>query len=316
MEIGVHFWIAFNLFVVLMLALDLGVFHRKRRDISIKDALTWTFVWIVLAFAFAGIVALWQGRREAAEFITGYVIEKALSLDNIFVIALIFAHFKTPSENQHKILFWGIIGALIMRALFIIGGVALLEKFHWMIYIFGSILIYTGIRILLKKHEEVIPEKNWLVKFCIRHLRFTHELHRGKFFVKIDGKRFATPLFLVLLVVEITDVMFAVDSIPAILAITHNSFIVYTSNVFAILGLRSLYFALAGIIDKFTYLQASLAIILVFVGCKMMLEDFIEIPIYITLPAIIVILGGGILFSAIKRKRRKTLDVQDTPNNP
>jgi tellurite resistance protein TerC len=308
-EIGLQFWIFFNLFVVLMLALDLGVFHRKRREISIKDALVWTVIWIVLAFIFAGIIALWQGKQEAAEFLTGYIIEKALSLDNIFVIALIFTHFKTPPENQHKILFWGIIGALVMRALFIVGGVALLEKFHFTIYIFGVILIYTGARLLLKKHKDIQPEDTWFVRFCLRHLRFTTELHKGNFFIIQNGKRVATPLFLALLVVEATDLMFAVDSIPAILAITQNSFIVYTSNVFAILGLRSLYFALAGIIEKFIYLQHALAIILIFVGCKMMLEDVVKIPIYITLPVVIIIMGISILLSIRKRRSRPELDL-------
>lgn len=299
-------WFWFNLFIVVMLALDLGVFHRKNKEVSIKNALTWTMVWIVMAFAFAVYVYYSQGGRKATEFITGYVIEKSLSLDNIFVIALIFAHFGTPAENQHKILFWGIIGALVMRALFIIGGVALLEKFHWSIYLFGSILIYTGIRIILKKHSEVHPEKNWFVSFCVRHLRFTSETHGGRFFVKKEGRRFATPLFLALLVVEATDVMFAVDSIPAILAITKDSFIVYTSNVFAILGLRSLYFALAGVIDKFVYLQNSLAIILIFIGVKMLLEDLVEIPVYLTLIVVVVVIGSGMLLSKREMKKRQT----------
>lgn len=292
-----------------MLALDLGVFHRKRREITIKNALVWTFIWVLMAVAFAGVIFLWQGKQESAEFLTGYIIEKALSLDNIFVIALIFTHFQTPPENQHKILFWGIVGALIMRALFILGGVALLEKFHWTIYVFGAILIYTGVRILFKKHEDIKPEDTWFVRFCRRHLRFTDRIEKGRFFVLENGKRYATPLLLALIVVEATDLMFAVDSIPAILAITKDSFIVYTSNVFAILGLRSLYFALAGIIEKFTYLQPALAIILIFVGAKMALEEVIDIPIYVTLPAVLLILGGAILLSLIKKKPKPSVDL-------
>lgn len=300
MEHGPHFWIGFNLFVVVMLALDLGVFHRKSREISIRDALVWTVIWIVMAMCFAGLVYLWDGRYSAMEFLTGYVIEKSLSLDNIFVFALIFTYFRTPPEHQHKILFWGIIGALAMRAVFIFAGIVLLEKFHWMIYVFGGILIYTGVRIMLKKHRELRPDRNLFIRACMRYLRFTPELRGSKFFVRENGKLMATPLLLVLLVVETTDVMFAVDSIPAILAITSDSFIVYTSNVFAILGLRSLYFALAGMMDRFVYLQNGLSAILIFVGIKMLAAEYFEIPVGFALLAILLILGLSILLSFIR----------------
>lgn len=297
------FWIGFNVFVLVMLALDLGVFHRKKKEISIKDALTWTGVWIALALAFAVLVYSKEGHYKAMEFLTGYVIEKSLSLDNIFVIALIFSYFKTPPENQHKVLFWGIIGALLFRAIFIVAGITLLEKFHWMSYVFGGILIYTGIRLIVKKHSQVDPEKNWVVNTFRKHLPFSKDINADKFFVKENGRRLATPLFLVLLVVETTDIMFAFDSIPAILSVTHDSFIVYTSNVFAILGLRSLYFALAHIIDRFTYLQAALSIILIFAGTKMLLEEVVEIPIYVSLVVILFVLGASIVLSVLRRRR-------------
>jgi tellurite resistance protein TerC len=300
------FWIGFNVFVLIMLALDLGVFHRKRREISVRDALVWTGVWVALAMVFALLVFHIEGHYKAMEFLTGYVIEKSLSLDNIFVIALIFSYFKTPAENQHKILFLGILGALVLRAIFILTGVTLLEKFQWMSYVFGFILIYTGIRIIFKKHSKVNPEKNWVVKVCRKYLPFTAEMGAGEFFKRQNGKIVATPLFLVLIVVETSDVMFAVDSIPAILAVTHDSFIVYTSNVFAILGLRSLYFALAHIIERFTYLQAALSVILIFVGIKMLAEQFLEIPIYVSLIVILGVLGISIVLSLLKRRKLST----------
>jgi tellurite resistance protein TerC len=311
MQTDLSFWIGFNVFVLLMLALDLGVFNRKAHAIKIKEAMIWSGVWIALALCFNALVYYWQGPAKALEFFTGYVIEKSLSVDNIFVIVLIFSYFKTPAIHQHKILFWGIIGALIMRTIFIFAGVALLEKFHWTIYIFGAILIFTGYKMLVqKKGRKLEPEKNPVVKLFRCIMPVTHELHGGKFFVKLDGKRYATPLFIVLLVVETTDLIFAVDSIPAILAITQDEFIVYTSNVFAILGLRSLYFALAGMIDKFRFLSVGLALILIFVGVKMLIMDFYKLPILIALLIIIVILIASIgasLFFKIK--------IDDTPSN-
>ncbi|WP_235890120.1 TerC family protein [Flavobacterium gawalongense] len=297
------FWIGFNVFVLLMLALDLGVFNRKAHEVSIKEAMIWTGVWMTLAMCFNVLIYYWQGEAKALEFFTGYVIEKALSVDNIFVFVLIFSYFKTPAIHQHKILFWGIIGALIMRAAFIFAGVALLEKFHWTIYVFGAILIYTGYKMLTQKEIIIEPEKNPLIKLFRRVMPVTSDLHGGKFFVKQDGKRFATPLFLVLVLIETTDLIFAADSIPAILAITQDHFIVYTSNVFAILGLRSLYFALAGMMDKFRYLSKGLALILMFVGLKMLVVDFYKLPIQIALLVIVVILILSVAASLMVNKR-------------
>jgi tellurite resistance protein TerC len=299
MQTDWRFWVCFNVFVILMLALDLGLFNRKAHVIKIKEAMIWSGVWIALALCFNVLLYYWQGQAKALEFFTGYVIEKSLSVDNIFVIVLIFSYFKTPSIYQHKILFWGIIGALIMRAIFIFAGIALLEKFHWTIYIFGAILIFTGYKMLMQKEKKVEPEKNPVIKLFRRIIPMTHELHGGKFFVKLNEKYYATPLFLVLLVVETTDLIFAVDSIPAILAITQDQFIVYTSNVFAILGLRSLYFALAGMLDKFRFLSVGLALILMFVGLKMLIMDFYKLPILIALLVIILILIISIVASLI-----------------
>lgn len=303
MQTDLSFWIGFNVFVLFMLALDLGVFNRKAHEITIKEALIWTAVWISLAMCFNVIIYYWQGEVKALEFLAGYVIEKALSVDNIFVFVLIFSYFKTPTIHQHKILFWGIIGALIMRAAFIFAGVALLEKFHWTIYVFGAILIYTGYKMLTKKEKVIEPEKNPLIKIIRKIIPVTNEYHGGDFFMKQNGKLFATPLFLVLILIEVTDLIFAADSIPAILAITQDHFIVYTSNVFAILGLRSLYFALAGMMDKFQYLSKGLALILIFVGLKMSLVDLYKLPIEIALLVIIVILFLSVITSltAIKK---------------
>ena len=304
MQTDLSFWIGFNVFVLLMLALDLGVFNRKAHEVSIKEAMIWTGVWVTLAMCFNGLIYYWQGEVKALEFFTGYVIEKALSVDNIFVFVLIFSYFKIPAIHQHKILFWGIIGALIMRAAFIFAGVALLEKFHWTIYVFGAILIYTGYKMLTQKEIIIEPEKNPLIKLFRRVMPVTNELHSSKFFVKQDGKWFATPLFLVLLLIETTDLIFAADSIPAILAITQDHFIVYTSNVFAILGLRSLYFALARMIDKFRYLSKGLALILIFVGLKMLLVDFYKLPIQIALLVIVIILALSIATSLMTDKKQ------------
>ena len=303
MEINIWFWVIFNAFVLLMLALDLGVFHKKLHVVSVKEALIWSGVWIFLALCFNGLIYFKFGEIKALEFFTGYVIEKALSVDNIFVFVLIFTYFQIPSIYQHKVLFWGIIGALIMRVIFIFAGVALLEKFHWTIYVFGGILIFTGIKMLLEKDKKIEPDKNPLIKFFKKIMPTTNELHGDKFFIKQNNKNYATPLFIVLIMIEITDLIFAVDSIPAILAVTQDHFIVYTSNVFAILGLRSLYFALAHIIDRFKYLAVGLAIILVFVGLKMVSIDFYKIPIHFSLLIIISILIISVLFSLIKTKK-------------
>lgn len=303
MEVSNWFWIGFNLFVLLMLALDLGVFHRKSHEVSVKEALTWSGVWIFLALCFNVFIYFQFSEKWALDFFTGYLIEKALSVDNIFVFVLIFSFFQIPSKYQHKVLFWGIIGALLMRVIFIFAGVALLDKFHWLIYIFGAFLFYTGIKMITDKGNKFDPEKNPLFKFVKKIIPITSEFHEDKFFVKDNGKKFATPLFLSLIVVELTDVIFAVDSIPAILAITQEQFIVYTSNVFAILGLRSLYFALAGIIERFKYLSVGLAVILMFVGLKMVSVDIYKIPIEISLLTIVLILAVSIGYSLVKTKK-------------
>lgn len=305
METPILFWLIFNVFVLIMLALDLGVFHRKSHEVSVKEALTWTFIWVFLALIFNVILYFWRGQQQALEFFTGYLVEKALSVDNIFVFIMIFSYFQIPAKWQHKVLFWGIIGALVMRVIFIFAGVALLEKFHFTIYIFGALLIYTGIKMFNHSNSKIEPDKNPVIKFFKKLMPVTQTLHEDNFFVKIDGKRFATPLFLVLILIETTDLIFAVDSIPAILAITQDQFIVYTSNVFAILGLRSLYFALAGIVHRFWLLSYGLAIVLVFVGIKMVMIDFYKIPIEWSLLFISSLIVASILLSLkIKNKKR------------
>jgi tellurite resistance protein TerC len=297
MDTPLIFWVFFNLFVLLMLALDLGVFHRKTHEVSLREALTWTFVWISLALVFNAIIYFWRGQQQALEFFTGYLVEKALSVDNIFVFVMIFTYFQIPSKYQHKVLFWGILGALVMRVIFIFAGVALIEKFHFTIYIFGALLVYTGYKMFSNANAKIDPEKNPVIIFSRKYLPVTQQLHGDSFFTRIDGKKIATPLFLVLLLIETTDLIFAVDSIPAILAITKDQFIVYTSNVFAILGLRSLYFALAGIIHRFWLLSYGLAIVLVFVGLKMVLIDVYKIPIELSLIFIATVISASIILS-------------------
>ena len=287
-------WIAFNVFVLGMLALDLGVFHRKAHAVSIKEASIWSAVWILLAMIFnLGIYSVW-GQDKSLEFLTGYVVEKSLSVDNLFVFLMIFRYFATPAVYQHRILFWGIIGALFMRAIFIVTGAALLENFHWMIYVFGAFLIVTGIKMLLQGEEKLEPNKNPAVRLFRRWIPITNEYQGQHFFVRKAGKIHATLLMLVLVVVETTDVIFAVDSIPAIFAITRDPFIVYTSNVFAILGLRALYFMLAGVMEMFVYLKVGLSFVLCFVGAKMLIVDIYKIPISVSLGVI-----GGILILSV-----------------
>lgn len=304
MDTPIIFWIVFNAFVILMLSLDLGVFHRKSHEVTIKEALTWTFIWVFLALVFNVIIYYWRGRQQALEFFTGYLVEKALSIDNIFVFIMIFTYFQVPTKYQHKVLFWGVIGALIMRVIFIFAGVALLEKFHFTIYLFGALLIFTGYKMFNHSSLKIDPDKNPVIRFSKRLIPVSPTLHEGNFFTKIDGRRFATPLFLVLILIESTDLIFAVDSIPAILAITQDHFIVYTSNVFAILGLRSLYFALAGVVHRFWLLSYGLAIVLIFVGLKMILVDVYKIPIEWSLLFIALIISGSIFFS-LKFKNKK-----------
>jgi tellurite resistance protein TerC len=297
------FWVGFNVFILIMLALDLGIFHKHSHKVPVREAVIWTFVWIALAMVFMGIIYFKMGKVQALSFLTGYVIEYSLSVDNIFVFILIFSFFQVDENYQHKILFWGIIGALIMRGIFIFTGVALINRFHWIIYIFGGFLIFTGIRMLFKGEEKVDPDKNPVVRFFRKFLPVTNETHGDRLFVRINNKRMATPLFLVLLIIESSDLIFAVDSIPAILAITTDSFIVYTSNIFAILGLRSLYFAISGIMEYFRFLKVGLAFILTFVGFKMCVSKFLDIPIVLSLLIILTILVASILASILIKKK-------------
>jgi tellurite resistance protein TerC len=299
-------WIGFNVFVVLMLILDLGVFHRKSKEISVKEALAWTGIWVFLAFLFNVFVYYQLGEEKAFEFFTGYLIEKSLSVDNIFVIILIFSYFNVPASYQHKVLFWGILGALVMRVCFILAGIELIHKFHWLIYIFGGFLIITGIRIITQGDLKLDPEKNPIVKFVRKLFPVTESFEGDKFFVRRDHALWATPLFLVVIMIEATDLVFAVDSIPAILAISDDPFIVYTSNVFAILGLRSLYFALAGIEKYFAYLKYGLCAILVFVGVKMCIVDWYKIPVEISLAFITLTLSLTVLASMVMRGDKQT----------
>jgi tellurite resistance protein TerC len=304
MNSNVWFWVGFNAFVILMLSLDLGVFHRKTHKVPVKEAAIWTAVWISLAMIFMGIIYFDMGKVKALEFLTGYVIEYSLSVDNIFVFIMIFSYFAVDDRYQHKVLFWGILGALIMRAIFIFAGVALINKFHWIIYIFGGFLIITGIRMLFQRDTAVDPEKNPLVRFFKKILPITDTNDGARFFIRKDNKLFATPLFLVLVIIETSDLIFAVDSIPAILAITQDSFIVYTSNIFAILGLRSLYFAISGIMEYFRFLKIGLAFVLAFVGLKMVVSGFdFKIPIVYSLLTIISILAVSVLASLIIKKK-------------
>jgi tellurite resistance protein TerC len=299
------FWILFNLFVVAMLALDLGVFHRRAHEVRFREALAWSALWIVLAAVFAAIIYFWHGRVPALEFVTGYTIELSLSVDNLFVFLLIFRYFRVPSEDQHKVLFWGIIGALLMRAIFILVGVSLIRRFHWIVYAFGALLVYSGIRLFTEAGSEVHPEKNPVLRLFRRWVPVTQDYHAGKFFVR-QPALLATPLLVVLLVVETTDLLFAVDSIPAVLAITLNAFIVYTSNVFAILGLRSMYFALAGMMEIFHYLHYGLSVVLIFVGVKMLVSHYYQIPTLVALGVVAGVLLLSVLVSVIHPKQTET----------
>jgi tellurite resistance protein TerC len=307
-------WIAFLLLIALVVALDLGVFHRKHSIISLPEALGWTAVWVSLALAFnVGVYYLYElnpsgwdmdteqltGREAAIQFFTGYLVEKSLSIDNVFVIAMVFAHFQVPLAEQHRVLFWGIFGAVVLRGLMIFGGIALIERFDWVVYIFGALLIFSAASMLIMRHDNLAPESNVMVRLVRRVYPVTTEFHGGRFFVPIDGVRHATPLFLALVLVETSDVTFAIDSIPAIFAITHDPFIVFTSNVFAILGLRSLYFVLAGLMEKFRYLKMSLVFLLAYIGVKMLLVHHYPIPNLVSLAVIGGILAVGILASIL-----------------
>ena len=287
-------WTLFNTFIVGMLVLDLVVFHRRPHAIRFKEALAWTGFWVSLALIFNLGVLYFRGPTAAGEFLAGYLVEESLSVDNLFVFLLIFRYFRVPAEYQHGVLFWGILGALIMRLVFILSGVALLERFHWLIYIFAAILIFSGVRLWFEKDREVDPEKSPIIKLARRMFPVTSTFRAGKLFVREQGRLLATPLFIVLLSLETTDLIFAVDSIPAVLAITRDPFIVYSSNAFAVLGLRSLFFAISGVMDLFHHLHYGLSAILVFVGIKMLVSHYVHIPIGISLGVI-----GGLLLVSI-----------------
>src|SRR5215475_14910402 len=302
MHHSLAFWIGFNLFVLAMLALDLGL-HRRSPVMGFKTAMAWTGFWIFLAAAFAGLVFFQYGKTSALQFITGYVVEESLSIDNLFVFLVLFRYFRVPREYQHKVLLWGVMGALVMRLLFILLGVSLLERFEFLIYVFGAILVYSGIGLLRDSEPDVDPDKNLILKIFRRFFPVVPEFEGDKFFVRREGRRMATPLFLALIVVETTDLIFAVDSIPAILAITRDAFIVYTSNVFAILGLRSLYFALAGMMEVFHYLHYGLSAVLIFVGIKMIGAHYIHIPTVWALGIVILVLGTSVVASLMRPKK-------------
>jgi len=308
-------WIGFNAVVVGLLVLDLWVFHRQAHEVKTKEALAWSIVWIALALLFNLAVGVWFGRDRALEFLTGYLIEKALSVDNLFVFLVIFSYFSVPAALQHRVLFWGIIGALVMRAVFIFAGAALLHTFHWVIFVFGGFLIFTGVKILAQKESEVHPEHNPVIKLFKRIIPMTANYDGARFTVVRDGRRLATPLLLVLLVVESTDVVFAVDSIPAIFAVTKDPFIVYTSNICAILGLRALYFLLAGVIGKFRYLKVGLGLVLAFVGVKMIVSEYYKIPIGLSLGVVAGLLGGSIIASLLRPIAEPPLPVHG-PHDP
>jgi tellurite resistance protein TerC len=295
-------WIAFNLFVVIAVALDLGVFHRKAHKISVREALLWSLAWIALAVTFGLILLYFRGRQPALEFFTGYIVEKALSVDNLFVFLVVFRVFAVKDEYQQRVLGYGILGALLLRGAMIAVGAALIARFSWIMYAFGAFIVLVGFHMLIARHEESDPQKNFLVRYFSRHLRLTKEYRGAKFFVRENGQFSATPLFLVLLVVEITDVTFAVDSIPAIFGITRDPFIVFTSNVFAILGLRALYFLLAAVLEKLKYLKIGLALVLIFVGAKMIAEPWLKISVQLSLGIVIGMLLLTVLFSLPARK--------------
>jgi tellurite resistance protein TerC len=296
-------WLSFVAVILLMLIIDLGVFHKKSHTVSFKEAIMWSVVWIAMAMLFSLVILQWRGQEDFMLFVTGYVIEKSLSVDNLFVFLLIFNYFKTPNEYQHKILFYGILGALIMRAVFIGAGIAIIQQFSWVIYLFGGFLILTGIKMFKPQEDEPDLSNNKIIKFVKKIFPTTDKIENDKFFIKSAGKWVATPLFITLIMVEISDVIFAVDSIPAIIGITNDPFLVFTSNVFAILGLRSLYFALKGFSDMFHYLKYGLAVILIFIGTKMCVSSFYHVPVWITMIVIFSVLIISMLVSLAKKPK-------------
>jgi tellurite resistance protein TerC len=296
------FWILFNLFVLVMLVLDLGVFNRSAHRITFGEALAWSAVWVGLAAAFAVIVFFWHGRTASLEFTTGYLIELSLSVDNLFVFLVIFRYFRVPEELQHRVLFWGILGALITRGFFIVAGVSLIRQFHWIVYIFGAMLVWSGFKLLRQGEADIDPEKNPILRLFRSWIPVTDTYVGEKFWVRQPGL-YATPLVIVLLVVETTDILFAVDSIPAVLAITLNAFIVYTSNVFAILGLRSMYFAVSGMMDLFEYLHYGLSVVLILIGAKMLGSHYYSVPTHIALGMVVGVLAISIVASILFPKK-------------
>lgn len=308
MEHSLTLWVLFNIFIVSMLIIDLMVFNKDPKEITIKHSLIWTGVWVVMAVIFGIGLYFYMSPEKSLHFFTGYLIEKSLSVDNIFVFLLIFTYFGVEPKYQHRVLFWGIFGALFFRLIFIVAGVALIEQFHWVIYIFGAFLIFTGIKLAFEKDKEIRPDRNPVLKLVRRFVPVTKEFHEQQFFIKKRGKWIATPMFIVLVMVETTDIVFAFDSIPAIMAITRDTFIIYSANAFAILGLRALYFALSGVMRLFHYLHYGLSFILVYVGTKMMLEDIYQIPVIVTLAVILSSIGLSILFSILYPKKEPPVD--------
>jgi len=307
-------WVGFSIFILCMLGLDLGLFNRKAHTIRYREAWIWSGVWVVLALLFAFLVFRHQGSQRGLEFLTGYLIELSLSVDNLFVFLLIFSYFKVPSTYQHRVLFWGVLGALVMRLTMIFVGATLINRFQWIIYIFGAFLVYTGIKMFKQEETDIQPDQNPVVRLVTRFFPITRHYEEKHFFTKVDGRRTGTLLLLVLIVVEVTDLVFAVDSIPAIFAITTNTFIVYTSNVFAILGLRSMYFLLAGVVEKFQYLRTGLAIVLSFIGAKMLIVAFgVHIPIWISLVVVAAVLLSSVAASLLISKDSETTIHVDLP---
>ncbi|HUS75235.1 MAG TPA: TerC family protein [Methanothrix sp.] len=298
-------WVVFGVVIIILFALDLGVFHRKSHEVSIKEALIWSCIWLAVAAAFNLLVYLWMGTDQAIEFAAGYLVERTLSFDNLFVFLLIFTYFKVPAIHQYKVLFWGIIAALVMRGIFIVAGIELIDNFHWIVYLFGAFLLASGLKLALHKDEEPMDVgRNPVFRLCKRLLPTTDEYGEGNFIITKGGKRFVTPLFIVMLVIETSDILFAVDSVPAILGITLNPTIVYTSNIFSILGLRALYFALAGCMVMFRYLNQGITFILIFIGAKMLVSGLIEIPAIVALGVIVFMLASSIALSLILPERR------------
>jgi TerC family integral membrane protein len=306
MPVHLWAWISFCAFVLAMLAFDLGVLHRTSHEVGLKEALIWSAVWIALALVFNLGVYHWLGREKGLQFFTGYLVELTLSVDNLFVFLLVFGYFKVPVEHRHRVLFWGIVGALIMRAVFIAAGITLIARFHWITYFFGALLVASGIKMIFERNKEIHPEKNPVLKVFRRWMDVTPEYEDGQFFVERQGRILASPLLVVLVILESTDLIFAVDSVPAVLAITPDPFIVFTSNVLAIVGLRSMFFALQGVMKRFHYLHYGLAVVLALVGVKMLLAGLYKMPTWISLLLIVAVLSVSII-SSLSSKRKQTV---------